>query len=320
MLEIRWHSRGGQGAKTVSQVLAVAALKIGKFVQSFPEYGPERGGAPMKVYNRIDEAEIKVHAGVYQPDIVVVIDNTLLNSQDVGVTDGLKADGLLLVNTLQTPEQVREVTGYVGRIWTVDADRIAEETGNRFPNVPVLGALVRALESVPLTSVEEAMQEMLTGKLSDQAVIVNLEALRQGYDWINGNSETEVTVRRDGHEQQPSTSTSTGRRTATLMSYREMPTAGVVLGFSEDRPKTGAWRTGEKPIYDERTCINCLLCWINCPEPAVIIESEMMQGFDYDSCKGCGICFEVCPVESISMVPEAEQVPPQGRMTSSVSG
>jgi pyruvate ferredoxin oxidoreductase gamma subunit len=103
MIEIRWHGRGGQGAKTVSQLLAGAALRHGHYVQAFPEYGPERSGAPVKAFNRLDTKEIRLHCSIYEPDIVVVLDPTLLSAKEARVTEGLKRHGILLVNTAQTP-------------------------------------------------------------------------------------------------------------------------------------------------------------------------------------------------------------------------
>ncbi len=146
MLEIRWHGRGGQGAITVSRVLSIAALKQDLFVQSFPEYGPERGGAPMKAYNRIDAKEIKLHCGIYEPDLVAVLDRTLLTAEDV--TEGLKKEGALVVNTSVSPEEIRLETHFPGKIMAVDADFIANQT-NKFPNVALLGSLMRVISTIP---------------------------------------------------------------------------------------------------------------------------------------------------------------------------
>jgi len=177
MLEIRWHARGGQGAKTAAQLLAQAALAQGNYVQAFPEYGPERSGAPMKAFNRIDGRKIRVHYNVYEPDVVVVIDDTLLDSQNVA--EGLKPEGLLLVNTKASPEEVREKTGFRGRILTLDASGIAEETGARYPNIPALGALARAID-FPLEPLMEEL-ERLMGKKGPEVLQANLSALKEGY-------------------------------------------------------------------------------------------------------------------------------------------
>ena len=142
MLEIRWHGRGGQGAKTAALLLADVAFKTGQYVQGFPEYGPERMGAPITAFNRISRSKIRVHSNIYHPDFVIVVDETLLHS--VHVTDGLKREGAVIVNTPRTAEEIRPLLqGYSGAVYTVDARAISEETlGRNFPNTPMLAAAV----------------------------------------------------------------------------------------------------------------------------------------------------------------------------------
>lgn len=141
-IEIRWHGRGGQGAKTAALLLADVAFKTGAYVQGFPEYGPERMGAPITAYNRISKDEIKVHSNIYTPDLVVVVDETLLESVDV--TAGLKADGAIIVNTAKSKEEIiPHLKGYKGAVYTVDARKISQEAlGKYFPNSPMLAAAV----------------------------------------------------------------------------------------------------------------------------------------------------------------------------------
>ena len=142
MLEIRCHGRGGQGAKTAALLLADVAFKTGQYVQGFPEYGPERMGAPITAFNRISRSKIRVHSNIYHPDFVIVVDETLLHS--VHVTDGLKREGAVIVNTPRTAEEIRPLLqGYSGAVYTVDARAISEETlGRNFPNTPMLAAAV----------------------------------------------------------------------------------------------------------------------------------------------------------------------------------
>ena len=142
LTEIRWHGRGGQGAKTAALLLADVAFKTGAYVQGFPEYGPERMGAPITAYNRISRNEIRVHSNIYTPDLVVVVDESLLESVDV--TAGLKKEGAIIVNTPKSAEEIRdELNGYKGNVYTVDARRISVEAlGKYFPNSPMLAAAV----------------------------------------------------------------------------------------------------------------------------------------------------------------------------------
>ena len=142
-VEIRWHGRGGQGAKTACLLLADAAFSSGKYVQGFPEYGPERMGAPITAYNRISDERCTVHSNIYDPDYVVVVDESLIETVDV--TKGLNPEGAIIVNTPKSPAEVRKELGnYPGRVCTIDARRISEEIpGKNFPNTPMLAAAVK---------------------------------------------------------------------------------------------------------------------------------------------------------------------------------
>ncbi len=143
LIEIRWHGRGGQGAKTASLLLADAAFNTGKYIQGFPEYGPERMGAPITAYNRISNAPITIHSNIYEPDYVVVVDDTLLEVVDV--TAGLKESGAIIINTTKDANYLKKVLkGYSGNIYTIDARKVSMETlGKYFPNTPMLAAIVK---------------------------------------------------------------------------------------------------------------------------------------------------------------------------------
>ena len=143
LIEIRWHGRGGQGAKTASLLLADAAFNTGKYIQGFPEYGPERMGAPITAYNRISNKPITIHSNIYEPDYVVVVDDTLLETVDV--TAGLKSTGAIVINTTKSPECLKsKLNGFDGDIYTIDARKVSMETlGRYFPNTPMLAAIVK---------------------------------------------------------------------------------------------------------------------------------------------------------------------------------
>ncbi len=143
MTEIRWHGRGGQGAKTACLLLADAAFASGKYVQGFPEYGPERMGAPITAYNRISDVPCSVHSNIYKPDYVVVVDESLLTCVDV--TNGLKPEGALVINSSRSGEELRPLLkGWEGRIYTIDARSVSEKyLGGYFPNTPMLSAIVQ---------------------------------------------------------------------------------------------------------------------------------------------------------------------------------
>jgi pyruvate ferredoxin oxidoreductase gamma subunit len=163
VIEVRWHARAGQGAKTAAQLLAEAMLRAGKSVQAFPEYGPERRGAPMRAYTRIDESPIRRHDSVTSPNVVVVLDASLVHENDVA--EGLADDGLVLVNAEEVPA---ELSGL--RVACVPV------TGN--VNVAMLGAVAAALGEPPLEDVEESVCALL-GKKADQAAL--RAAVEEGY-------------------------------------------------------------------------------------------------------------------------------------------
>lgn len=158
MIEIRWHGRGGQGAKTASLLLADAAFNTGKFIQGFPEYGPERMGAPITAYNRISNNSITIHTNIYEPDYVVVVDDTLLESVDV--TAGLKESGAIVINTTKDAKYLSTVLkGYKGNVYTLDARTVSQETlGRYFPNTPMLAAIVK-----------------VSGIMTDEALLADME-------------------------------------------------------------------------------------------------------------------------------------------------
>jgi|UniRef100_A0A7V3PT85 pyruvate ferredoxin oxidoreductase gamma subunit len=189
VLEIRWHGRGGQGAKTAALLFGEAALETGKFIQAFPEYGPERMGAPVTAFNRLADKPIWSHSGIKNPDIVVVLDPSLI--EPANVTEGLKPDGILLVNTTESPEVLRQRLGLPAtvRVYTVDASTIALETvGKDVPNTPMLGALARVTGVLELEPMLAAIRSKLSVKFRGREKLVNdnLESIRRAYQEVKG--------------------------------------------------------------------------------------------------------------------------------------
>ena len=179
MIEIRWHGRGGQGAKTASLLLADAAFNTGKYIQGFPEYGPERMGAPITAYNRISETPITIHSNIYEPDYVVVVDDTLLESVDV--TSGLKTTGAIVINTTKSAEHLKKaLKGYSGEIYTIDARKISEEAlGRYFPNTPMLAAIVKVSKIMTDDELLEDMKGSFKHKFAKKPEVIdgNMKAL-----------------------------------------------------------------------------------------------------------------------------------------------
>lgn len=183
-LEIRWHGRGGQGAKTAALLLADVAFKTGQYVQGFPEYGPERMGAPITAYNRISKKQIRVHSNIYTPDLVVVVDETLLHSVDV--TAGLKPDGAIIINTPKSKEEVLPLLkGYKGRVYTIDARHISVEAlGKNFPNSPMLAATVAVSGIMEREAFMNEMWASYSHKFAKKPEVIegNMKALSRTFD------------------------------------------------------------------------------------------------------------------------------------------
>lgn len=187
-VEIRWHGRGGQGAKTASLLLAEAAFNTGKYIQGFPEYGPERMGAPITAYNRISDSKIRIHSNIYEPDYVIVVDESLI--KDVDVAAGLKKDGAILVNTQKEPAEIKkQLKGFEGKVYTVDAMTISiDSLGKYFPNTPMLGAIVKVSGVMTEEEFIASMEESFKHKFASKPEVIegNMKAIKRALQEVKG--------------------------------------------------------------------------------------------------------------------------------------
>ena len=186
LIEIRWHGRGGQGAKTASLLLADAAFNTGKYIQGFPEYGPERMGAPITAYNRISDTPITIHSNIYEPDYVVVVDDTLLESVDV--TAGLKPTGAIVINTTKSPDYLKSILkGYTGDVYTIDARKISMEAlGKYFPNTPMLAAIVKVSKIMKEEDFLNDMEGSFKHKFAKKPEVIdgNMKAIKMAINEV----------------------------------------------------------------------------------------------------------------------------------------
>lgn len=188
VLEIRWHGRGGQGAKTAALLFGESALETGKYIQAFPEYGPERMGAPVSAYNRLSDEPIQIHSAIKNPKIVVVLDPTLIDA--VHVLEGLKEDGILLVNTKDEPKVLKQRLGLEQtktKVFTVDATQIAIDTIERpIPNTPMLGALVKVTSVLNIDSMLDSIKKKLFVKFRGNEKLVqgNIASVKRAYEEV----------------------------------------------------------------------------------------------------------------------------------------
>lgn len=186
LVEIRWHARGGQGAKTAAMLMAEVAMHEGKYSQGFPEYGPERAGAPIKGYTRIGSKPVTLHCAITDPDVVLVLDETLLET--VNVTEGLVDGGIVIINTRLSPAEIRssleETKGM--RVCTVDATRIALDCIKRpIPNTPMMGALVKVMPLLKMEGVFAGLDHKFAKKLSQEMMEGNKNAVKRAFEEVN---------------------------------------------------------------------------------------------------------------------------------------
>jgi len=188
MFEIRWHGRGGQGAKTAALLFGDAAVSTGKYIQAFPEYGPERMGAPVASFNRISSKPIRVHSGITNPDVVIVLDVSLI--EQVNVLEGLEPEkGILIVNTSETPEEIKKKLNFNGKVYTVDATKISIETiGRDIPNTPMMGALVKVTGLIDINELLQDTRKKLEVKFRHKPEVIegNLKAIERAYNEVKG--------------------------------------------------------------------------------------------------------------------------------------
>ncbi len=184
-LELRWHGRGGQGTVTAAKVLADTCLSGGRHVQAFPEYGPERAGAPLRAYNRISSKELRMHCPVLSPNLIAVVDATLIDS--VNISEGAKEDSIFVVNTTKDAGEIRKKLSASPKqkVFTVDATKIALECfGRALPNSPMLGAVCKVTGIVSLDHLLDDVRKSFGKKFSQKIIDGNLEATIRGYEEV----------------------------------------------------------------------------------------------------------------------------------------
>ncbi|MDR3275070.1 MAG: 2-oxoacid:acceptor oxidoreductase family protein [Endomicrobium sp.] len=186
MIEVRWHGRGGQGAKTAALLFAEAVLTTGKYIQAFPEYGPERMGAPVRSFNRVSEEPITIHSDIINPEYVIILDPSLIDS--VPVTDGVDRVGKVIVNTSFSALDVAQKLGiFASQVYVVNASKIAVETiGSDIPNTPMLGALVKVIGTLDINGVLEDTKVKLTAKFRHKPEVIegNLASIKRAFDEV----------------------------------------------------------------------------------------------------------------------------------------
>lgn len=293
MKEIRFHGRGGQGAVTAAELVAQAAISSDLHAQGFPNFGAERRGAPVMAFLRVSGERIYLRERIDKPDIVVVLDSTLIGLPEV--TSGLALGKTMVINASIDQVSRLDALRERYRIWLVDATQIAVDTiGIPITNTAIIGALVRASGLVTLDSMNESFERRF-GKIAAK----NLAAMRTAYE---RTALLDDRVIPDGGPVPAEDDYETYIAGEGYAPWRDVP-----LGCDVDSPgstrsfHTGNWRTGRYPVMDEGKCIQCGICWLMCPEMAFTPEEDGSYCWSGDYCKGCGICATTCPKKALSM-------------------
>jgi 2-oxoacid:acceptor oxidoreductase gamma subunit (pyruvate/2-ketoisovalerate family)/2-oxoacid:acceptor oxidoreductase delta subunit (pyruvate/2-ketoisovalerate family) len=289
ILEIRWHGRGGQGVVTCAELLAKAAIAEGKYAQSAPSFGPERRGAPVAAFLRISSEPIRVRSQISNPDIVVVLDPTILTLPDV--TLGIKENAIFIANTNKLLEDVKYLLGVNVRLSVVDATKIALEVIKRaITNTTMMGAFVRATDIVKIDTLKEQLKERFPTNYE-----TNIKAMMRGYEELEMETDANLTVLKETKVAQA----------AKLPLWQDLPVGLIVQPGSAKNYKTGSWRS-LVPVTDATKCIKCGLCWIFCPDSARYRMPDGTYETNFEYCKGCGVCARECPSRCITMIEEKE--------------
>ena len=296
MKEIRFHGRGGQGAVTAAELFAQAAISSELYAQGFPNFGAERRGAPVMAFLRVSENQIFLRERIEKPDVVVVLDSTLICLPEV--TEGLAPGKTLIINASKNQRENFEHLEKKYVVCLVDASQIAMDIiGLPITNTAIIGSLVKATKLITLDSLSQPFEKRF-GRLSAK----NLDAMLRAYE------QTEVLGNRfSGSDEAADCKTDYQQYIQGEALY---PWPEVEIGCDVAQPGnsrdflTGNWRTGGYPLMDEEKCISCGICWIMCPEIAFMQNEDGGYTWNGDYCKGCGICVTTCPKKALSMEEE----------------
>ncbi len=296
MKEIRFHGRGGQGAVTAAELVAQAAISSDLYAQGFPNFGAERRGAPVMAYLRISDKQIFLRERIDTPDVVVVLDNSLMGLSEI--MRGLKPGKTIIINVSSSERGKYLSLAAKYKLVFVDANQIAMDTiGLPITNTAIIGALVKSTELISLDSLGEPFKKRF-GRLSAK----NIDAMLKSYE------QTELI------NEKPYIDEVLVKNTKDYQEYIKeealYPWPDVEIGCDVHKPGnseeflTGNWRTLGHPVMDEAKCISCGICWIMCPEIAFTRNDDGSITWSGDYCKGCGICVTTCPTKALSMEKE----------------
>lgn len=290
---IRFHGRGGQGAKVASRVLGTAAFYEGYYAQDFPLYGAERRGAPIAAFTRISDEPILERGIISEPDIIIVMDETLLNDPMAMPLSGVKEGGVVFINTTLNPDKVKVRYKISANVITLDLTKI----GIDMLGAPVLSALAGSVAARILglnaDCLKKAVEKEISEIITDRALIEkNIDAALYCFNAISPIEITETVSVQEG---------------SPVISVQFEPAiiSSPSINAKANTPlrKTGNWRLF-KPVWDHEKCTKCMMCVVSCPDGCISVNPAGLPNTSYDNCKGCMICAEVCPSDAIEAVRE----------------
>ncbi len=293
MFRIRFHGRGGQGAKVASRVLGSAAFYEGYYAQDFPLYGAERRGAPITAFTRISSEPILERGIISEPDIVIVIDETLLNDPIAMPLSGVKEGDVVFINTTYQPDKAKARYKISANVITLDLTKI----GIDMLGAPVLSALAGGAASRILglseDSLKKAVEKEISEIITDRVLIEkNIDAALHCFIAISPIKITETTAVQKGSP-------------VFSVPFEPALISSPAINAKANTPlrKTGNWRLF-KPVWDHEKCTKCMMCVVSCPDGCISVNPAGLPNTSYDNCKGCLICVEVCPSEAIEALRE----------------
>lgn len=298
MLRIRFHGRGGQGAKVASRILGTAAFLEGYYAQDFPLYGAERRGAPIAAFTRISKEPVLERGVIADPDIVVIMDETLLEDHQANPLSGVTEGSIVFVNTTHTLEEVKATYKPAGKVVTLDLTKIGLDILGRPVLSALAGGVAARIAGLKEDSLRQAVEREASEVISERTIIEkNLEAAVHCFNAI----EPEWT----GFKTAPTLSKGSP---VIPVPFEPAIISSPAINATANTPlrKTGNWRLF-RPVWDHDRCSKCMKCVAMCPDGCIAINDEGYPYADYDNCKGCMICLNECPVDAISKVREVHE-------------
>jgi len=293
MLRLRFHGRGGQGAKVASKVLGTAAFLEGRNVQDFPLYGAERRGAPIAAFTRISDEPIMERGVISDPDVVIVMDETLLQDPRAMPLAGLKSEGVVFVNTPLSPKEAKVLHEIEGRVITLNITNIGLDMLEK----PILSALAGAVASRIVGIKEASLRKAVKKELSEIVGEKDLleENVKASIRCFNAILPVDMGGAETVHKK--------SKVFVVPFEIAEFSSPAIRATANTPLRKTGNWRLF-KPVWNLDVCTKCMTCLARCPEGCISLDEDGFPKVDYDNCKGCLICVEECPIKGIVAVRE----------------